>query len=46
MRLALSGHCGDSWYVVAGNATIPQTLKPGVGPFGGGKLNWETGGVC
>ncbi|PWR08081.1 hypothetical protein DKT69_33410 [Micromonospora sicca] len=46
MRLALSGHCGDSWYVVAGNATIPQTLKPGVVPFGGGKLNWETGGGC
>ncbi|MCI4065787.1 hypothetical protein MRQ36_25800 [Micromonospora sp. R77] len=46
MTLSLPGACGDSWYVVAGNAGIPQTLKPGVVPFGGGKLNWETGGTC
>ncbi|MBY8874191.1 hypothetical protein K7640_20390 [Micromonospora sp. PLK6-60] len=46
MRLALSGACGDSWYVVAGNWSIPRTLKPGVVPFGRGKLNWETGGPC
>ncbi|SBT46231.1 hypothetical protein [Micromonospora narathiwatensis] len=47
MRLALPGSCGQSWYVVAGNWSIPQTLKPGVVPFGRGKLNWETGaGAC
>lgn len=46
MRLVLPGACGDSWYVVAGNWSIPQTLKPGTVPFGAGKLNWETGGSC
>ncbi|MEH0844484.1 hypothetical protein V6U81_19060 [Micromonospora sp. CPCC 205711] len=46
MRLVLPGNCGDSWYVAAGNWSIPQTLKPGVVPFGSGKLNWETGGPC
>lgn len=46
MRLVLPGACGDSWYVVAGNWSIPQTLKPGTVPFGDGKLNWETGGSC
>ncbi|MFC4147475.1 hypothetical protein ACFO0M_14560 [Micromonospora mangrovi] len=46
MTLGLPGSGGDSWYVVAGNAGIPQTLRPGVVPFGGGELNWETGGAC
>ncbi|HEX5596452.1 MAG TPA: hypothetical protein VFX61_10615 [Micromonosporaceae bacterium] len=46
MTLSFSGQCGDSWYIVSGNATIPQTLKPGAVPFGGSKLNWDTGGSC
>ncbi|HEX5540683.1 MAG TPA: hypothetical protein VFX60_03850 [Micromonospora sp.] len=46
MTLELPGNCGDSYYVVRGNATIPQTLKPGEVPFGSGKMNWLTGGGC
>ncbi|MGY0007023.1 hypothetical protein [Micromonospora sp. I033] len=45
MRLALPGTCGP-WYVASGAWTIPQTLKPGVVPFGRGKLNWDDGENC
>ncbi|MET8910628.1 hypothetical protein [Micromonospora sp. NPDC004551] len=45
MHLALPGTCGP-WYVASGSWSIPQTLKPGGVPFGGGKLNWETGENC
>ncbi|MFG2166204.1 hypothetical protein [Micromonospora chersina] len=45
MQLVLPGTCGP-WYVASGAWSIPQTLKPGVVPFGGGKLNWETAEHC
>ncbi|MFI7428795.1 hypothetical protein ACIBPB_17575 [Micromonospora sp. NPDC049836] len=45
MRLSLPDSCGP-WYVVSGSWGIPQTLKPGAVPFGGGKLHWDTGNHC
>ncbi|MET8837636.1 hypothetical protein ABZV78_27485 [Micromonospora sp. NPDC004540] len=45
MRLVLPDTCGP-WYVASGAWSIPQTLKPGVVPFGRGKLNWDTGENC
>ncbi|MFG2108921.1 hypothetical protein [Micromonospora chersina] len=45
MQLVLPDTCGP-WYVASGAWSIPQTLKPGVVPFGGGKLNWETAEHC
>lgn len=45
MRLVTPDTCGP-WYVVSGGASIPQTLKPGVVPFGGSKMHWETGEHC
>ncbi|KAB1915510.1 hypothetical protein [Micromonospora sp. AMSO31t] len=45
MHLVTPDTCGP-WYVVSGGASIPQTLKPGVVPFGGSKMHWETGEHC
>jgi hypothetical protein len=45
MRLVTPDTCGP-WYVVSGGASIPQTLKPGVVPFGGSKMHWETAEHC
>ncbi|GGR93154.1 hypothetical protein GCM10010169_41950 [Micromonospora fulviviridis] len=45
MQLVLPDTCGP-WYVASGAWSIPQTLKPGVVPFGRGKLNWETAEHC
>ncbi|MFC3501585.1 hypothetical protein ACFOOK_11540 [Micromonospora krabiensis] len=46
MTLVLPEECGDSWYVVRGTASIPQTLKPGVVPFGRNKVHWDTPDSC